>query len=128
MYLAQCTRSNIAFAVTLLARFSFEPTRRHWNGIKHIFCYLQGTIDLRLFYSKKTTSSVLVGYTNVGYKSDSHKVRSQIDYLFCYNDTVISWRSTKQTLVETSTNHFKIISLYEAGKKYVWLRFIISHI
>ena len=29
MYLAQCTRPSIAFAANLLARFSFEPTRRH---------------------------------------------------------------------------------------------------
>ena len=64
MYLAQCTRLNITFAVNLLARFSFEPTRRHWNGIKHIFCYLQGTIDFELFYLKKITSSRLVEYTN----------------------------------------------------------------
>ena len=56
MYLAQCTRPDIAFAVNLLARFSSEPTRRHWNGIKYIFRYLQRTIDLRLFYSNETTS------------------------------------------------------------------------
>ena len=60
MYLAQCTKPNIAFAVNLLARFSFEPTRRHWNGIKHIFRYLQGTISLGLFYSNETTSARLV--------------------------------------------------------------------
>ena len=52
MYLAQCTRPDIDFAVNLLARFSSEPTRRHWNGIKHIFRYLRGTIDLGLYYSK----------------------------------------------------------------------------
>ena len=85
MYLAQCTNLDIAFTINLLARFSSEPTRRHWNEIKHIFRHLHGTIDLRLFYSKKTTSSGLVRYTNVGYKSNSHKTRSQISYLFCYN-------------------------------------------
>lgn len=36
MYLASHTRLNISFAVNLLARFSSCPTRRHWNGIKHI--------------------------------------------------------------------------------------------
>ena len=40
MYLAQCTRSDITFALNLLVRFSFEPTRKHWNEIKHIFHYL----------------------------------------------------------------------------------------
>ena len=83
MYLAQCTRPDIAFTVNLLARFSSESTRRYWNGIRHIFRYLQGTIDLGLFYSKETTSTGLVGYTNVGYKSDPHKARFQTGYVFC---------------------------------------------
>ena len=37
LYLAQCTRPDIAFSVNLLARFSSAPTQRHWNGIKNIF-------------------------------------------------------------------------------------------
>lgn len=132
MYLAQCTRQctrpDIAFAVNLLARFSSEPTWRHWNGIKHIFRYLRGTTNLELFYSKKTTNSGLVGYADAGYLSDPYKARSQTGYLFCYNDTTISWRSTKQTLVTTSSNHSEIISLYEAGRECVWLKSIIAHI
>ena len=90
MYLAQCTRLDIVFAVNLLAHYSSEPTRRHWNGIKNIFQYLKGTIDLRLFYSKESNSTGLVGYTDAGYKSDPHKARSQIGYLFYYNGTTIS--------------------------------------
>ena len=105
MYLAQCTRPDIAFTVNLLARYSFEPTRRHWNGIKHIFRYLKEIIDLRLFYSKESNSTGLVGYTDAGYKSYPHKARSQTGYLFCYEGTTIFWRSTKQTLIATSTNH-----------------------
>ena len=90
MYLAQYTRPHIAFAVNLLAFFSFEPTRRHWNGIKHIFHYLRGTIDLGLYYSKESTTSGLVGYSDDGYRSDPHKALSQTSYLFCYNGTTIS--------------------------------------
>ena len=40
MYLANCTRSDIAFATNLFVRFNSSPTRRHWIGIKHVFCYL----------------------------------------------------------------------------------------
>ena len=43
----------------------------------------------------KTTNPSLIGYTNEGYKSDPHKTRSQTDYLFCYNNTIIFWRFTK---------------------------------
>ena len=45
MYLANYTRPDIAFAINLLARYSSAPTRRHWNGIKHILRYLSGTTD-----------------------------------------------------------------------------------
>ena len=41
MYLASHTRPDICFAVILLSRFSSCPTQRHWNGIKHLFRYLQ---------------------------------------------------------------------------------------
>ena len=49
MYLANCTRPDIAFSINLLARYSSAPSRRHWNGIKHILRYLCGTISMSLF-------------------------------------------------------------------------------
>ncbi|KAJ1258697.1 hypothetical protein BS78_10G095500 [Paspalum vaginatum] len=42
--------------------------------------------------------------------------------------TAISRKSSKQTLVATSTNHSEIIALYEASKKCVWFRRMINHI
>jgi hypothetical protein len=52
MYLANNTRSDIAFTVNCLARHSVTPTLRHWNGIKSILRYLIGTIDLGLYFQK----------------------------------------------------------------------------
>ena len=52
MYLTNYTRSDIAFLVNLLARYSSAPTKMHWNGIKNVLRYLRGTCDMRLFYSK----------------------------------------------------------------------------
>jgi len=40
MYLVNCTSPDIAFATNLLVIFSSSPTRRYWNGIKHVFRYL----------------------------------------------------------------------------------------
>jgi hypothetical protein len=40
----------------------------------------------------------------------------------------MSWKSSKQTLVATSTNHSEIIALYEASRECVWLRRVINHI
>ena len=127
MYLANNTRPDISFAVNLLARFSSSPTRRHWNGIKHIFRYLQGTIDLGLFYPNKSRPE-LVGYADAGYLSDPHKARSQTGYIFTCGGTAISWRSMKQSLVATSSNHAEIIAIYEASRECVWLRSMTHHI
>ena len=72
MYLANCTRPDIAFSVNLLARYSSAPTRRHWKGIQHILRYLSGTTDMGLFYSNKSKEKLL-GYADAGYLSDPHK-------------------------------------------------------
>lgn len=138
LYLAQCTRPDISFAVNCLARHSIAPTRRHWNGIKDIFRYLKGTTDMGLFYPYASSSgstplgtrnnATLVGYADAGYLSDPHKGRSQSGYVFTIGNTAISWRSRKQTLVATSTNHSELIALYEATRECVWLQAFIGHI
>jgi hypothetical protein len=48
--------------------------------------------------------------------------------MFTYDDTAISWRSTKQTLTATSSNYVELIALYDAGRECVWLRSMIQHI
>ena len=127
MYLANCTRPDISFAVNLLARFSSAPTKRHWNGIKHILRYLRGSVDLGLFYSNNSKQE-LIGFADAGYLSDPHKAKSQTGYVFTNNGTAISWRSQKQTLVATSSNHSEIIALHEASRECVWIRSMTHHI
>jgi hypothetical protein len=48
--------------------------------------------------------------------------------MFLYGGTTILWKSCKQTLIDTSTNHFEIIALCESTRKYAWLRRVINHI
>jgi len=121
MYLANTTRPDIVFSVNLLARYSSSPTRRHWNEIKHILKYLKGTLDMGLFYAHKGSAD-LVSYADAGYLSDPHKTRSQMGYVFTCGVTVISWRSTKQSIiVATSSNHAEIIAIHEANRECVWL-------
>ena len=127
MYLINCTHSNIAFSVNLLARYNSTPTRRHWNGIKHILRYLRGTTDMSLFYLRESKQQLL-GYADVGYLSDPHKGRSQIGYVFNYNGTAISWRFVKQAMVTTLSNHLEILAIHEASRECIWLRSMIQHI
>ena len=115
MYLANYTWTDIAFSVNLLAKYNSVPTQRHWNGVKHVLRYLCGTTDMELFYSKDSNSQ-LVGYTDSGFLSNLHKGRSQTWYLFTYKNIAISWRSVKQTLVATSSNHLEIMK--QVGNAY----------
>ena len=83
--------------------------------------------DLGLFYTKGSKQQS-IGYADVGYLSDPHKGRSQTRYLFIYGNTAISWRSIKQTLSATSSNHSEIIAIHEASHECVWLRSVMQHI
>ena len=40
----------------------------------------------------------------------------------------MSWKSSKQTLIATSINHYEITELYEASRECVWLHRKINHI
>ncbi|KAL0329044.1 UNVERIFIED_CONTAM: hypothetical protein Sradi_4891100 [Sesamum radiatum] len=124
MYLANNIRSDIAFSVNLLARYSSVPTKRHWSGVKHILRYLRGTSDMGPYFERHEDAKAnnLVGYSDAGYLSDPYKAISQSGYVFMYGGTAISWRSTKQALVVTSSNHAELIALYEARRECVWLR------
>ncbi|XP_050147323.1 secreted RxLR effector protein 161-like [Malus sylvestris] len=139
LHLAQCTRSDISFSVNLLARYSNTPTRRHWNGVKDIFHHLKGMMDLGLFYTHESLKeaailfghrvhSCLIGYADASYLSDSHRALSQMGYVFTVGDTTISWRSTKQSLVVTPSNHAEIFALHKASRKCFWLRAVMEHI
>ena len=70
----------------------------------------------------------MVGYVDASYMSDLHNARSQTGFVFLCGGAAISWRSVKETLVATWTNHSEIIALYEAAWECVWLRRMINHI
>ena len=52
MYLAIQTRPDISYAVGVLARFNSNPGEAHSTALKHLFCYIKGTLDYRITYSK----------------------------------------------------------------------------
>ena len=80
-----------------------------------------------LFYSNNSKQE-LIGYADAEHLSDPHKEKSQTCYVFTNNGTAISWRSQKQMLVATSSNHSEIIALHEASRECVWIRSMTHHI
>lgn len=43
MYLSQCSRPDIAYAVGVLSQHLERPSRAHWNASLHVLRYLRGT-------------------------------------------------------------------------------------
>ena len=54
--------------------------------------------------------------------------KSQTGYIFLKNGAPICWRSTKQTITATSTNHAELLAFHEAARKAVWLHTMQSAI
>jgi hypothetical protein len=127
IYLATHTRPDIAFATSVLARHSRKPTHRHWAAIKHLLRYLRGTEDLGLHFTKDAEANI-VGYADSGYRTDEINGKSQTGYIFIKNGAPISWKSVKQTITATSTNHAELLALHEAAREAVWLRTMVQAI
>ena len=77
LYLSTGTRPDIAFAVGNVARFSANPTKCHWTGIKRILRYLKGTSDLGLYYSSSVDEDL------IGYSDDRKSVSGYMFKLWC---------------------------------------------
>ncbi|KAL0335212.1 UNVERIFIED_CONTAM: Copia protein [Sesamum radiatum] len=99
--------------------------KRTESGFVIIAVYVD---DLNIIGSPEEIRQAADYLKNAGYLSDPHKAISQSGYVFMYGGTAISWRSTKQTLVATSSNHAELIALYEAGRECVWLRSLIHYV
>ena len=121
LYLSTYTHPDISFALSVLARHNQKPGIRHWNGVEHLLHYLRGTEDLGLFYTKGGQEEI-TGYVDAGFRSDKVLGKSQMGYIFIKNNAPIMWKSVKQTVTATSTNHSELVAFHEAAREAIWLR------
>lgn len=74
LYLTQCTRPDITFAVNDVSRFNSNYRIPHWTAVKRIMRYLNGTKQMRLRYTRSGNCE-LHGYCDSDYASDVDKRR-----------------------------------------------------
>nr|GEX88356.1 retrovirus-related Pol polyprotein from transposon TNT 1-94 [Tanacetum cinerariifolium] len=81
-------RPDIVHATCLCARYQAKPTEKHLKEVKKIFCYLQGTVNTGLWYSKdsgfKITEFSDADYAGCKdfFKSTSGRAQFLTDYGF----------------------------------------------
>jgi hypothetical protein len=73
-------------------------------------------------YYRRDTKCNITGYADSRFKTDEVTEKSQTYYIFIKNGALISWKSAKQTLTETSTNHAELLAFHDASREAVWLR------
>ena len=118
-YLTTHTKPDIAFATSILVRHSQNPKMRHWNGVKHLLRYLQGTSDLGLYY-QRTNKHEMTSFANSCFRTNPNAGKSQTGYIFLKCGAPISWKSTKQTVTATSTNHAELLAFHEAARECIF--------
>jgi hypothetical protein len=81
MYLVQCTRPDLAYAVSSLSRFNKSPTNEHCANVKRVLRYLRGTSKDKLVFSKNGKEDI-VGFSDANWASNPDDRRSVTGYVF----------------------------------------------
>ena len=63
-YAADCTRPDISFTTSLLARFLQNPSNEHYNTVKHCFGYLKRTKDYWLTLGGDSDVHFVYGFSD----------------------------------------------------------------
>ncbi|KAG6617006.1 Retrovirus-related Pol polyprotein from transposon TNT 1-94 [Phytophthora cinnamomi] len=127
MYLATCTRPDIAQAVGEVAKFCEYYNKSHWVAAKRILKYLKTTQDLGLVFNGRTKGE-LFGYADANWAGDLDTRRSTTGYVFFLNGSAISWKSKRQPTVATSSTEAEYMALYNATQEAVWLRQLLKDV
>ena len=129
IWIAKGTRFDIAYVVSQLSQYCNNPTIKHWNAIQRVLRYLGGTTNYSIEYiDRGPNGAKLQGYSDADYAGDLVDRRSVTGHIFLLNSGAITWNSTKQRSISTSTTESEYIALSEASKQAQWLRALLREL
>nr|UBY06966.1 NBS-LRR disease resistance protein [Dasypyrum villosum] len=120
-YAQVCTRPDLAFITGVLGRYQDNPGLEHWKMVKKALRYAHGTKDLMLTY-KRSDSLEIKGYSDADFAGDRDDRKSTSGYVFTLAGGAISWKSSKQSIVASSTMYAEFIACFEATGQAIWLK------
>jgi hypothetical protein len=129
MYLATCTRPDLAYAMQFLSRPMSNPGRVHWNALKHVLRYIKGTIDFGITYDGNNADGITpIAYADSSFGDCQETGRSTQGYIVMMAGGPVSWSSKRQECVTLSTGEAEYVALAHVGKTMVWMRNFLSEI
>jgi hypothetical protein len=137
-HLMRTTRPDLAFSVSVVNRYLHNPGPKHWNAVKRILRYLQGTrqYELRLaphdLSNSVTTcdrsSMKLTGNSDADWAGHTDNFKSTSGYAFFLGSSLISWASKAQPLTATSSTHAEYVATYHATAECLWTRSFLKEL
>ncbi|CAI7761683.1 unnamed protein product [Closterium sp. NIES-53] len=103
MYLMTCTRPDLAYPLSLLARYVAlgRHGKVHWDAAKRVLRYLCSTSGMGLMLGGRGPI-VLTGSADASWVDDSATQHSSQGYTFSLESGSASWRSTRSSSVLSS--------------------------
>ncbi|CAI7919973.1 unnamed protein product [Closterium sp. NIES-54] len=129
MYLMTCTRPDLSFHLSILARFAAPGRHRpvHWTAAMRVAKYLATTSGVRLVLGG-TLPVVLTGHCDSSYADDAETHKSTQGYCFNLGSGAVPWRSTCSSSVLTSVAEAEIYAGAMAAQELRWLTFLLTYL
>ncbi|KAI3769398.1 hypothetical protein L6452_00500 [Arctium lappa] len=119
------TQPDIAYAVHIVSQFVAAPTSTHWTAVVRILRYLRGTMFRSLLLSS-TSSLELRAYSDAAYARNPTDRRSVTCFCVFLGDSLISWKSKKQSVVSLSSTEAEYRAMASTSKEIIWLRWLLA--
>ena len=125
LYLANCTRPDISYAVNVLSRHQIEPKNVEWNMAKRVMQYLSGTRSLSMTYRAK--SEGVTGYSDASLSDCKNSLTAYGFVIKLFVDSG-AWRTHKQSRVALSTCEAEYVAMSEACQELMSLHNSVNFI
>ena len=122
------SRPDISYAMSMVAQFSANPQRSHYQAVIRIFRYLAGALNLALCFGHHTGSLLLEGYGDADYASDITDRKSRTGTILLLSGAPVAWCSRKQQCVATSTTESEYIATGSTTKDIIWHQRLLSNL
>ncbi|CAI7839496.1 unnamed protein product [Closterium sp. NIES-53] len=127
MYLMTCTRPDLTYPLSLLARYVAPGRHRkvHWDAAKRELHSLCSTLGMGLVLGGRGTV-VLTGHADASWVDNSTTQRSSQGYTFSLGSGSVSWQSTHLSSVLSSSCEAEIYAGAMAAQELRWLTYLLS--
>lgn len=121
VYAMVSTRPDLSYVVTKLSQHLSCPTEGDMVTMKHVFQYIQGTLDYGMLFTKQ--DSQLSAYCDADWASTCEDRRSITGFCFSLSPDgpVVSWKSKKQKSVALSTCEAEYVAMSIAAQEAAYL-------